>query len=397
MEAEAVPLVIEHRRWSALVAICLSVLMIVLNSTIVNVTLPFIRQELRLTEAFSSWVMNAYFIAFSAFLLIAGRLGDLYGQRRLFLSGNAVFTVASLGCALATTPVLLIGSRALQGLAGAVVAATALGLIMNLFTGAERSKALGFYGFVSYGGGVAGLLVGGLVTNALNWHWSFFVNVPIGTAAYLLCASLLPRASVGSRVERRVSAPLFPLGLFRLRSFSFAMMVSILWSAAVQTWYFTLPLYLQGTLGSTPAQVALVFLPSHSLMALLSLTLAPVLVVRFGPRVPLSVGLALAAIALALLARAPIDGSIVRDVLPSMILLGFAMGIALNALLTAAISDVTSSQSGTASGLLNSASVLGQVLGLAVAASLNSYEIGFFAGAIEAAAAAATAAAVLRS
>jgi len=384
VEAGALPWVSTRHRWRALSAICLGLLMIVLNSTIVNVTLPFIRQELQLTEAAASWVTNAYLIAFGGSLLLGGWLGDKYGHRTVFLWGNGLFTLASLGCAWGATAAILVGARVAQGLSGAMVAATSLGLITTLFTGPERSRALGVYGFVSYGGGVVGLIVGGLVASVFNWHWTFFFNVPVGIAAHLLCVSLLPAVPRSAREHRGTRWP-----LLQVRGFSVAIVISLLWSAAIQTWYFTLPLYLQGTMGATPAQVALAFLPSQAVMALVSLGVAPVLVIRFGSRRLLAGGLILGAIGLALLARTSVTNAALGDVFPAVTVLGLAMGIVLNALLSAAMRDVLPAQSGLASGLLNTTSVAGQSLGLAIAAALCAsfepqwrYAIVFLSGAV---------------
>src|SRR5881394_1175576 len=182
-------------RWLALIVLCLGDLMIVLDTTIVNVALPSIREDLAFTETSLVWVVNAYMLTYGGFLLLGGRLGDLYGQRRLFLLGTTLFTLASLACGLAGSQGLLVAARAVQGLGGAVVSAIALSLIMNLFTEpVERAKAMGIYGFVMAGGGSIGVLLGGLLTSTLSWHWIFLVNLPIGVAVYALCVALLPRA-----------------------------------------------------------------------------------------------------------------------------------------------------------------------------------------------------------
>src|SRR6186713_1199084 len=182
-----------RKRWWALIVLCLGVLMIVLDTTIVNVALPSIRADLHFTETSLVWVVNAYLLAFGGFLLLGGRLGDLFGQRRVFLAGLALFTVASAACGLANTQALLIAARAVQGLGGAVVSAVALSLIMNVFTEpGERARAMGIYGFVCSGGGSIGVLLGGLLTSSLSWHWIFLVNVPIGIAVYALCRALIP-------------------------------------------------------------------------------------------------------------------------------------------------------------------------------------------------------------
>src|SRR5690348_4387251 len=181
------------KRWWALYVLCSGVLMIVLDTTIVNVALPSIREDLAFSQTSLVWVVNAYMLSFGGFLLLGGRLGDLYGNRRLFLLGIALFTLASAACGLANSQAMLIAARAVQGLGGAVVSAVALSLIMNLFTeAAERAKALGIFGFVMAGGGSIGVLLGGVLTNALNWHWIFLVNLPIGAIVFGLCVLLLP-------------------------------------------------------------------------------------------------------------------------------------------------------------------------------------------------------------
>src|ERR671931_2192675 len=181
-------------RWLALYVLCLGDLMIVLDGTIVNVALPSIREDLGFSETSLAWVVNAYLLTFGGFLLLGGRLGDLFGHRRLFVGGIALFTVASLACGLAGSQEMLVVARAVQGLGGAVVSAVALSLIMILFTSpAERAKAIGVFGFVLSGGGTVGVLLGGILTDALSWHWIFLVNVPIGVAVYLFGLRLLPR------------------------------------------------------------------------------------------------------------------------------------------------------------------------------------------------------------
>lgn len=412
-----------RKRWLALAVLCLGVLMIVLDTTIVNVALPSIRSDLGFSETSLVWVVNAYMLTFGGFLLLGGRLGDLYGQRRLFLLGIAGFTLASLGCGLAQSQAVLIVARAVQGLAGAVVSAISLSLIMNLFTEpAERAKAMGVYGFVCAGGGSIGVLLGGLLTGALSWHWIFLVNLPIGIAVAALCGVLLPAtppAAHGAKldvagaatitialmlavyaivngneagwlsaqtlgllggtivllgafftIESRVAEPLVPLSLFRLRNLSTANIVGVLWAAGMFAWFFISALYLQLVLGYTPMQVGLAFLPSNLIMAAFSLGLSAKLVMRFGLKKPLAGGLLVAALGLALFARAPVDGNFWIDVLPSMLLLGVGAGVAFNPLLLAAMSEVQPQDSGLASGIVNTAFMMGGALGLAVLASL---------------------------
>ncbi len=412
-----------RKRWLALIVLCLGDLMIVLDTTIVNVALPSIREDLAFTETSLVWVVNAYMLTYGGFLLLGGRLGDLYGQRRLFLLGTTLFTLASLACGLAGSQGLLVVARAVQGLGGAVVSAIALSLIMNLFTEpVERAKAMGIYGFVMAGGGSVGALLGGLLTDALSWHWVFLVNIPIGVAVYALTVILLresrapagaARLDVGGAVtvtaslllavyavvngneagwtsaqtltllgaaagllalflalETWVRDPLMPLRLFRLRSVATANVVGILWSAAMFAWFFVSALYLQLVLGYSAMQVGLAFLPANLIMAAFSLGLSAKMVMRFGIRVPLAAGLALTAVGLALFALSPVDGSFALHVLPGMALLGIGCGMAMNPVLLAAMSDVPQSESGLASGVVNTAFMMGGALGLAVLASL---------------------------
>ncbi|WP_241121264.1 MFS transporter, partial [Achromobacter xylosoxidans] len=422
------------QRWWALMVLCLGVLMIVLDTTIVNVALPSIREDLNFTETSLVWVVNAYMLTFGGFLLLGGRLGDLLGHRRMFLAGLVLFTVASLACGLARGQGLLIAARAAQGLGGAVVSAVSLSLIMNLFTEAgERARAMGVYGFVCAGGGSLGVLLGGLLTSKLSWHWIFLVNIPIGVAVYALCLRLLPAArgaAGGGRldvagaltvtaslmlavyavvngneagwtsaqslgllgaaallmalflaIEARVAEPLMPLALFRLRNVATANVVGVLWAAGMFAWFFVSALYMQLVLGYDAMQVGLAFLPANLIMAAFSLGLSAKLVMRFGIRGPLATGLLMAALGLALFARAPVDGHFAADVLPGMLLLGLGAGIAFNPMLLAAMSDVEPSQSGLASGVVNTAFMMGGALGLAVLASLAAARTAALAGA----------------
>src|SRR5437868_9667248 len=194
-------------RWFALIVLCLGTLMIVLDTTIVNVALPSIRADLGFSETSLAWVVNAYLLPFGGFLLLGGRLGDLFGHRRLFLFGISLFTVASLVCGISTTQGMLIAARSVQGLGGAVASAVSLSLMMNLFTEpAERAKAMGIFGFVAAGGGSIGVLLGGVLTDVLNWHWIFLVNFPIGVGVVLLSLRLLPSSKAqGERAKLDVA------------------------------------------------------------------------------------------------------------------------------------------------------------------------------------------------
>src|SRR4051812_5809397 len=301
-ESETHQTTIEGRkRWFALVVLCMGSLMIVLDTTIVNVALPSIRADLGFSQTSLAWVVNAYLLTFGGFLLLGGRLGDLYGHRRLFLIGITLFTLASLGCGLAGSQEFLVTARAVQGVGGAIASAVSLSLTMNLFTEpAERAKAMGIFGFVASGGGAIGVLLGGVLTDSLDWHWIFLVNLPIGIAVVALSLRLLPGArtnatgrldvagavtvtaslmlvvyaivngntagwssgrtlgflAVGAAalalflvIESRVSAPLMPLGLFRRRNLATANVVGVLWAAAMFAWFFMSALYLQLVLG----------------------------------------------------------------------------------------------------------------------------------------------------
>ena len=410
-------------RWLALLVLCLGDLMIVLDVTIVGVALPSIREDLGFSEESLAWVVNAYLITFGGFLLLGGRLGDLFGHRRLFLGGIALFTLASAACGLATSQEILVGARAVQGLGAAVVSAVALSLMMTLFTEpAERAKAMGIFGFVASGGGSIGVLLGGVLTDVLNWHWIFLVNVPVGILVVVLTVVLIPAQRVASAAQRldvagavtvtvslmvavyaivngnevgwltgrtlgllavagallvvflvhesRTASPLVPLWLFRLRNIAVSNVVGVLWAGAMFAWFFLSALYLQLVLGYSPLEVGLAFLPGNLVMGALSIGLSAKLVMRFGIRVPLAVGLSLAGLGLLLFARAPVDGSFVVDVLPAMILLGLGAGMAFNPVLLAAMSDVEPTEAGLASGVVNTSFMMGGALGLAVLASV---------------------------
>jgi EmrB/QacA subfamily drug resistance transporter len=396
--------------------------MIVLDTTIVNVALPSIKTDLGFSETSLVWVVNAYLLTFGGFLLLGGRLGDLYGHRRVFLAGLVLFTAASVACGLSQSQGLLVAARAVQGLGGAVVTAVALSLIMDLFTEpGERAKAMGIYGFVCAAGGSIGVLLGGVLTT-LSWHWIFLVNLPIGIAVYGFSLGLLPggpgaasaekldwagaltvttalmlavyaivngnEAGWGSLttlgllgtglallalflfIESRVAHPLMPLSLFRLRNVATANAVGVLWAAAMFAWFFISALYLQIVLGYTPLQVGLAFLPADLIMAVFSLGLSARLVMAFGLRLPLAAGLGLGALGLFLFAFAPVDGNFWWHVFPGMVLLGLGGGIAFNPMLLAAMNDVAPEDSGLASGVVNTSFMMGGAVGLAVLASL---------------------------
>ena len=399
----------DRRRWMALYVLCGGMLMIVLDATIVNVALPSIQDDLGFSQSNLAWVVNAYLIAFGGLLLLAGRLGDLIGQRRIFLIGLAVFTSASLVCAVAQSQGVLIGARFVQGAGGAIASAVILGMIVTMFPEPrEQAKAIGVYSFVASAGASIGLLAGGVLTEAINWHWIFFVNLPIGVATAFLALRLVEgREGIGleqgadipgallitsglmlgvytileagdwgwgsvqtltlggvsiallaSFVARqaRIANPLMPLRLFRSRNVAGANAVMALLVVGFFGMFFLGALYLQEILGYSALQVGLAFLPSCIVMGTLSLGFAERLIMGFGPR--------------ATLARAPVDGSWATDVLPVMLLLGAGAGLAFPALMTLAMSGATPSDAGLASGLVNTTVQVGGAIGLAVLATL---------------------------
>jgi EmrB/QacA subfamily drug resistance transporter len=415
-----------RRRWLALTVLCLGMVMIVIDGSVVYVALPSIRADLGFSETSLVWLVNAYILTFGGFQLLGGRLGDLYGARNVFLTGIVGFTLASLACGLATSQTMLIWARAVQGLGGAVVDAVAFALIINMFTEpGERAKVMGVCGLIFCAVGSVGVFLGGIITTSLSWHWVFLINLPVGALVYVLCLWLIPapdaasgtppraqrldvfgavmvtgslvlavyavingneagwtsRQSVGMLsvavvlmalflvIESRVRAPLVPLGLFRSRALLIANIAAVLWAAATFAWGFMGTLYLQRVLGHNAVQVALAFLPANVVTAVVALGFSARIVSRFGIRIPFAVGLLLGALGLALFAGAPVNGNILTDVLPGMTLLGIGSGIFFNPLLLAAMSGVEPKDSGLASGLLGTSSMMGGALGLAVLAS----------------------------
>jgi EmrB/QacA subfamily drug resistance transporter len=413
----------DRNRWIALYVLCAGVLMIVLDATIVNVALPSIQRDLGFSQSDLAWVVNAYLIAFGGLLLLAGRLGDLIGQRRVFLVGVAVFTGASLLCALSQSQAVLIGARFVQGVGGALSSAVVLGMIVTMFPEPrEQAKAIGVYGFVASAGGSIGLLAGGVLTDAINWHWIFFVNVPIGIATAFLARRLVePRpgiglghgadvpgallltsglmlfvyailqvnqhgwgssstlalgavsiALVGAFVLRqaRIANPLMPLRLFRSRNVSGANAVMLFLVCGMFAMFFLGALYMERILGYSPLEIGLAFLPSTIVMGTLSLRFTERLIMRFGARGTLTPSLVFIAAGLLLFARAPVHADYVVDVLPPVVMIGLGAGLVFPALMSMSMSDVAPSDSGLASGLINSTVQAGGAVGLAVLATL---------------------------
>jgi EmrB/QacA subfamily drug resistance transporter len=415
----------EKNRWLALYVLCAGVLMIVLDVTVVNVALPSIQNDLGFSQAGLAWVVNAYLISFGGLLLLAGRLGDLISRRGVFLVGLAIFTVASLLCGLAQTQEMLIGSRFVQGVGGAMVMAVVLGMIVTMFPEPrEQAKAIGVYAFVASAGGSIGLIAGGVLTQAINWHWIFFINIPIGIGtavmtrrlverdegigfgqgadvlgAALITASLMlgvytivePAADLGWGAGRTIALgagsfalliaflvretttanPLIPLRIFRSRNVSGANVVQALTVAGMFAMFFLGVLYLQEVLGYDALETGLAFLPTTIVMGTLSVRYSERLQMRFGARATLIPGLILIGLGLALFARVPVDGEYVRDILPAGVLLGAGVGTAFPTLMTLAMSGATQSDAGLASGLVNTTAQVGAAIGLAVLATLS--------------------------
>jgi EmrB/QacA subfamily drug resistance transporter len=415
---------IDRDRWIALVVLCVGMLMIVLDQTIVNVALPSIRTDLGFSQSGLAWVVNAYLIAFGGLLLLAGRVGDLVGRRRVFLTGLAVFTAASLLCGLAQNQDMLVAARFLQGAGGAMTSAVVLGMIVTMFEDpGERARAIGVYSSVAAAGASIGLLAGGVLTQAINWHWIFFVNIPIGLATALVAARILDRDAglglgqgadvpgavliVGALMlavytiveagdsgwvsahtlgfgalaaallagfaarEARTRNPLMPLRVFRSRVVALANTIQALTVAGLFGMFFLGALYMQRVLGYDAIEVGLAFLPVALIIGTLSLGLSARLIMRAGARATLIPGLVLVAAGLALFQRVPVDGDYVRDLLPAMLLLGLGGGLTFPSLMTLAMAAATPSDSGLLSGLANTTMQVGGALGLAVLATLS--------------------------
>jgi EmrB/QacA subfamily drug resistance transporter len=414
---------IRDRRWLSLVLLCVGMLMIVLDGTVVNVALPSIQTDLHFSQASLAWVVNAYMIAFGGLLLLAGRLGDLIGSKRVFIAGLVLFTFASLLCGLAWNRESLIAARFVQGIGGALASSVILAMIVTMFTEpGERARAMGVFSFTAAAGGSIGLLVGGALTQALNWHWIFLVNVPIGIAAVILALRLLEKQSgIGLRegadalgaflitaslmlavytvvdipnsgatsahtlafgaiaallfvafIVRQATAakPLLPLRLFRSRNISGSNVLQILIVAGIFGFFFTDSLYLRRVRGYDAVQTGLAFLPVTLSIGALSLSWAATLPARFGPRAVLVTGMAMGALALAIFTVAPLDGAYFTTILPAMVLLGVGMGVAFPSMMMFAMSSATPSDSGLISGLVNTTAQVGGAFGLAILATL---------------------------
>jgi EmrB/QacA subfamily drug resistance transporter len=415
----------DRSRWAALIVLCVGMLMIVLDATIVNVALPSIQDDLGFSQSSLAWVVNAYLITFGGLLLLAGRFGDLIGRRDVFLVGLTIFTAASLACGLADSEATLIAARFVQGVGGALTAAVILGMIVTMFPEpGEQAKAIGVYSFVASAGGSVGLLLGGVLTETISWHWIFFVNLPIAVVTGVLAMRLLKRdrgpgfsrgadipgallivaslmvgvytiveasnygwgslhtlgfgagavALLGGFIAREATAanPLVPLGIFRSRNLSGANVVQSLMVAGLYGMFFLGALYLQRVLGFDALEVGLGFLPVTVIIGTLSLGFSAKLNMRFGPRATLLPGLGFLAAGLALMSQVAVDSSYWTEVLPPLLLLGTGAGLSFPSLMTLAMGEVRPEEAGLASGLVNTTQQVGGAIGLAVLATLAS-------------------------
>ncbi len=415
----------DRKRWIALYVLCAGVLMIVIDATIVNVALPSIQDDLGFSQSNLAWVVNAYLIAFGGLLLLAGRMGDLIGQRRIFLVGLAVFTAASLLCAVSQSQGLLIAARFVQGVGGALTSAVILGMIVTMFPEPrEQAKAIGVYGFVASAGGSIGLLAGGALTEAINWHWIFFINIPVGlVTAFLATRLVADKPGIGLKAgadlpgavlltgglmlgvytilqvsehgwgstrtlglgavslallaafvarQARIANPLMPLRLFHSRNVAGANVVIALLVVGMFGMFFLGALYLQRILGYSPLEVGLAFLPSTVVMGTMSLKLSGPLAMRYGPKAMLLVSLVAIGAGVLLFSLTPVDATYATQVMPATIFIGIGAGLGFPSLMGLAMSGATPSDSGLASGLINTSVQVGGAIGLAVLATLAS-------------------------
>ncbi|MFD4711480.1 MFS transporter [Streptomyces sp. NPDC056637] len=420
----ALPALLTSRRsrWPALGVLATGMLMTVLDGSIVTVAMPAIQSDLGFTPAGLSWVVNAYLIAFGSLLLLAGRLGDLVGRKRLFLVGTAVFTVASLLAGAATSPAVLIAARFLQGAGSALASAVSLGILVTLFTEPrERARAIAVFSFTGAAGASIGQVLGGLLTDGLSWHWIFFINLPIGLAALAVAVPALPRdrglglkagadtagallvtgglmlgiysvvkveeygwtsaRTLGTGAvaalllagffvrQARARTPLMPLRILRSRSVAGANLVQMLMVAALFSFQILVALYLQQVLGYGAAETGLAMLPAAAVIGAVSLGVSARLVARFGERNVLLSGIALLIGVLGLLARVPVHAHYATDILPVM-LLAAGFGLALPALTSLGMSGASEADAGLASGLFNTTQQIGMAVGVAVLSTL---------------------------
>jgi EmrB/QacA subfamily drug resistance transporter len=413
-----------RRRWIALVVVCFAQLMIVLDTTIVNIALRPIQHELHFTQSNLTWVIDAYLITFGSTLLLAGRLGDLIGRRRIFLAGIAVFTLASLACGLADTQGLLIAGRFIQGIGAGMASSVILAIIVTEFpSGHEQARAMGVFTFVAISGGSIGLLVGGVITEAISWHWIFFINIPIGVATLLLGHARIDESealgikqgvdyvgavlvTLGTMVgvyaiveatkdgwgssttlgfgalsiamlasflvyEGRIAHPLMPLRVLRLRGLIGSSAARGLLITGMFSVFFLFTLYLENVRGYSATRTGLAFMPMMVIVGGMSLKGTPDLVSHFGPLRVLICGLSLDAAGLLILATVGVHTPYVPVVLIGFVLLAIGQGTSFMPLLTIAMNGVPKSEAGLASGIVNVSQQLAGALGLAVLTTLS--------------------------
>lgn len=412
----------ERRRWRALVVLSIGQLMVVLDSTVVNVALPTIERQLHFAPASLAWVVNSYLITFGGLLLLGGRLGDLIGRKRVFLIGLAAFSATSLLCGLSPSAGVLVGARFLQGAAAALMSSMVLGTLSPMFPDPkERTKALSVFAAVTMGGAALGLPLGGALTELLSWHWIFFINIPIGAAAFILSARLLDsHAGLGIRagadvvgallvttapmlvvyalvetstkgwgsvqtialflialalvaifiaVESRVRTPLIPLGVFKNRNLVSANVVRLLFPMGAFGLNFLGSQFLQHVVGYSPLRTGLAFLPNSLSITVVSLAVVPTLIRRTGPKPLVLMGLVLISSGLLLLSRAPLHSGYDADILPSTLLIGMGLGLVFTPSVGIALSNVAPAEAGLVSGLTNVSVQMGGSLGVALLAS----------------------------
>ena len=414
---------IARRAWIALAVVCLGQFMVVLDSSIVNVALEDIQADLHFSAAALTWVVNAYLVTFGSFMLVAGRVGDLVGRRRVFLFGVVLFTLASVACGFADGQALLIGARFVQGIGGAVAFSVTVALIVSEFPDrADRAKAMSVYMFVAVGGGSVGLLLGGLITQSIDWHWIFCINVPIGIATILLGRAYIDEretiglgggvdwpgallvtvalmlgvyAIVGTAehgwgsahtlgwggaslallvaflaLELRLANPILPLGIFRVPGLAAAAAVRALVFVGMFAVFFFGSLYLEQVRGLSPLETGVAFLPMTLTVGALSLGPVARLVVRFGPRPVLLGGICTLIAGLVLFATASSDVPYAPLLLVAFVVMGLGGGSAFVPLLTIAMAEVPPRDAGLASGIMNVAMQVGAALGLALLGAL---------------------------
>jgi EmrB/QacA subfamily drug resistance transporter len=414
----------DPRRWLALIVVCFGQLMIVLDSTIVNVALPSIQRDLHFSQADLTWVVNAYLITYGSLLLLAGRAGDLVGRKKVFLAGVVVFTAASVLSGFAHDAVSLVVARFLQGAGGALSAGVILALIVTGFPKPrERAQAMSIFTFVIAGGGSIGLLAGGLLTESINWHWIFFINLPIGVATFLagvrlidetdsiglaqgvdVAGSILVTAAMVLGVyaivtaatfgwtsahtlgfggaasgllvaflalESRIDNPILPLRILRLRSLTGASAVRAMLATGMFTTFFLGALYLQHVKGYTAFGTGLAFLPSTAALGVLSTGITARLMGSFGPRALLIPGLATITAALALMATADVHAGYFPGIFGSYLLFGIGAGMSFLPLMTIMMAEVPMADAGVASGVANVTMQVGAALGLAALGTIS--------------------------